>query len=269
MDSYHQESEEWRKLMDENLMKEDSWLALAGLFWLDEGENSFGTDSSNSIVLPSVPGGGRIGKFYLKNNQVTLYVEESIDIKVNGKSVKESLLKSDASGSPTEIKLHNLTFMLIEREDGLGIRLWDNSRPKRKTFPGRVWFPIDENYLVQGSYEPYQEDLDLVMKRKNGSDLKDQAQGQLNFQLVGRDHKLIAFKQENGSLFTLFLDQTSGKECYPAGRYLVVDPPQGDSIEIDFNRAYNPPCAFTNFATCPLPPPQNRLDEAILAGEKL
>jgi uncharacterized protein (DUF1684 family) len=262
------ETEEWRKAADENLRKENSWLALAGLYWLNEGENSFGTDPSNSIVFPSGSGSPRMGVFDLIGDQVTLRVEEGIDLSVDGEIISEISLKPDTSGSPTEIKYEDLTFILIEREDGFGIRLWDNQRTERKDFSGRVWFPIQEEYRVKGTYEPFEEELSLILGRKNGSDLEQQAQGQIKFQLNDQDVSLVALAQEDGSLFILFHDLTNGNETYPAGRYLLVAPPDNGSIIIDFNRAYNPPCSFTDYATCPLPPPQNKLNLAIQAGEK-
>lgn len=269
MDSFQLENEKWRQTLDADLRRENSWLALAGLFWLDEGKNSFGTDLANSIVIPSESGADWMGTFDLVDDQVTLYTRDEVEITVNGSVIKETILKPDTSESPTQIKLGDLTFMLIDREDGLGIRLWDNQRSERQEFSGRVWFPIDKRYLIRGVYEPFAEDLDLLLERKNGLDFHDQAQGKISFNLEGRDHSLVAFEQNNGSLFTLFLDQTSGKECYPAGRYLVIDSPREGCVEINFNRAYNPPCAFTDFATCPLPPVQNRLEISIRAGERI
>ena len=268
MSEYIQEIEEWRLTADENLRKENSWLALAGLHWLNEGENSFGTEISNAIILPPGSGADRLGVFCLNDHKVTLNVEEEVDLEIDGEYIKEKILQPDISGNPTKISFGHLTMILIERDDGLGIRLWDNQRPERVNFSGRVWFPIDKSYLVKGTYTPFDEELDLVMQRKNGVDMQEQAQGQVSFELDGQELALLAFEQEDDSLFTLFLDGTSGKESYPAGRYLLVAPPKSGSVEIDFNRAYNPPCAFTDFATCPLPPAQNRLDVAILAGEK-
>jgi len=269
MDSYHQETEEWRRSMDENLMKEDSWLALAGLFWLEEGDNRIGTGSANDFVLPPGSGPEQVGAFILKDGDVKLKVMDGVELLIDGEYAKETLLKPDASGSPTDIKLKNLTFMLIAREDGLGIRLWDNQREERNNFPGRRWFPIKKGYLVKGIYKSFEERLNLMMSRKNGSDYPTEAEGEVTFQLDGQEFSLLAFEQEDGSLFTMFLDQTSGEECYAAGKYLVIDSPQNGLLEIDFNRAYNPPCAFTDFATCPVPPVQNRLDVTILAGERV
>jgi uncharacterized protein (DUF1684 family) len=269
MDPYHQKSEEWRRSMDEKLKKEDSWLALAGLFWLEEGDNSIGTGSANHFVLPPGSGPDQIGAFILKDAIVKIQVLNDVDLLIGGENTKEALLEPDTAGSPTEIKLKNLTFMLIDREDGLGIRLWDNQREERNNFPGRRWFPIKEGYLIKGFYKSFEEGFKVVMSRKNGSDYLTQAEGEVTFQLDGRGVSMLAFEQEDGSLFTMFLDQTSGKECYAAGRYLVIDSPQDGVVEIDFNRAYNPPCAFTDFATCPVPPFQNRLDVTILAGERV
>ncbi len=269
MDPYILELEKWRRAADESLRKENSWLSLAGLFWLEDGQNSFGTDISNKIVFPLGSGAARMGVLDLVDGQVTLRAEENVDLRVDGEIIKEVILKPDTSGDPTEIKWEDRTIILIEREDGYGIRLWDSQRRERVNFPGRVWFPIDENYVVKGSYGPFEKALDLVMGRKNGSDFQDQAQGQINFQLEDQELSLVAFAQEDGSLFTLFHDLSNGNETYPAGRYLQVDPPKGESLEIDFNRAYNPPCAFTDYATCPLPPIQNRLPVAIRAGERI
>lgn len=263
-----QDIEEWRRSADENLRKENGWLALAGLFWLDEGRNTFGTDLSNSIVFPPGSGAAKMGVLDLMDHQVTLYVEEGVDLRIDGEQIKEAILKPDTSGAPTMITLGDLTFIVVDRDD-LGIRLWDNRRSERLDFTGRVWFPIDESYVVDGVYEPFEESLDLTLQRRNLSDFQDQAQGQIKFQLDGQELSLLVFEQEDGSLFTLFLDETSGRETYSAGRYMLVAPPKKGSLEIDFNRAYNPPCAFTDFATCPLPPAQNKLKVAIRAGERI
>ena len=266
MDSYRQELEDWRFEAEENLRKENSWLALAGLFWLENGQNSFGSDPACDLVFPNGP--GLIGNLSVKDRRVLLQVEEGIDLRVNGEIVKNAVLEPDTTGDPTELKLRDLTWILIDREDGLGIRLWDNQRPERLNFSGRTWFPIDERYLVDGVYERFAEELDLHLARKNGSEFQMAAQGRIRFHLDDQDLSLLAFEQEDRSLFTLFLDQSSGKQSYPAGRYVVIPAPNDGKVKIDFNRSYNPPCAFTDYATCPLPPAQNKLSAAVLAGEK-
>jgi uncharacterized protein (DUF1684 family) len=269
LDSYQEEIKSWRQNLDDSLIKEDSWLALAGLFWLDEGDNRFGTASDNDFVLDVSSGPEKMGTFILKQGEVFLKAADNLEFVIDGRIKVDSLLKADSSGSPTAIKYRHLTFMLLEREDGMAIRLWDNQRPEQLNFPGRSWMPIDENRKVHGIYQSYQEEKDIVFSRKNGADFCMKVQGEVKFELDGDDYSFVAFEQEGGSLFTLFYDQSSGNETYSAGRYLIIDPPDDGKVIVDFNRAYNPPCAFTDYATCPLPPAQNRIDGVILAGERI
>ncbi len=266
--SYLNELESWRKTLDIGLMKEDGWLALAGLYWLQEGENSFGTDPGNDFTLDVSTGPERIGLFTLRQGEVTVQILDDVAIQIDGEQRSTAVLQPDSSGSPTVVKLDHLTFMLLEREDGLAIRLWDNQRPERLDFGGRRWLPVNPDFRVHGHYHPYPEEIELSFSRKNGADFQTGVQGEVSFDLEGNSYSLVVFEQKDGSLFIIFDDQTSGKETYPAGRYLVTDPPQDGEVEIDFNRAYHPPCAFTDFATCPLPPAQNRISAAILAGER-
>jgi uncharacterized protein (DUF1684 family) len=267
-DSYREELTKWRQLLDDNLREEDSWLALADLYWLEEGENSFGTDPENKIVLPFGSAPGIVGNFLMKDGQVTAIIESGVEVFIDGEIKDQASLKADSSGEPTRIKFEQLTFMLLDREGGLGIRLWDNQRPERLNFPGRRWLPVNESLRIEGSFQRYEKEAEITFNRKNGADFQAQVHGEIHFQLEGKEHSLVAIEQEDGSLFTLFFDATSGKESYPAGRFLIIGPPENNEVEIDFNRAYNPPCAFTDYATCPLPPPQNRLDISILAGER-
>ena len=269
MKTYHEEQIDWRKALDDSLKKEDGWLALAGLFWLEAGENTFGTDPDNDFVLDVSSGPGRIGSFILDEKEVTLKVLENQDLLIDGEIKKEMVIKADSSGSPTEIKLDHLSFMLLDREDGLAIRLWDNQKPERLNFGGRLWMPIEDKMRIRGTFIPYAEEKEMVFSRKNGDDFCTSVQGEVKLDLEGEDYSLIAFEQEDGSLFIMFFDGSTGNETYSAGRYLIIDPPLEGGVEVDFNRAYNPPCAFTDFATCPLPPMQNRIEGKILAGEKI
>jgi len=259
---------EWRQTLDDNLRAENSWLALAGLFWLEEGNNSFGTHSDNKIVFPDGSGPDRIGSFVLENDQVTLEILAEIDVLVDGKSTREAVLKPDVSGDPTEIVLNNLSFILIKREDFLGIRLWDNDRLQRKIFPGRQWFKFNEDCIYEGNYQRYETERTLTIQQKNLSSREIQSEGLVQFSISGLDYSLTVFEETDGELFIIFHDSSNGDQTYSAGRYLVTDKPQDGIVSIDFNRAFNPPCAFTPYATCPLPPAQNRLDIPILAGER-
>jgi uncharacterized protein (DUF1684 family) len=268
MDIYQAETLEWRRSLETNLRKENSWLALAGLYWLEQGDNSFGCAPGNSLVFPADSGPDLIGTFLVQGQEVLLQIAEGLPVKVDGKIVSHAVLAPDTAGSPSEVTLGSLVWMLIKREDSLGIRLWDNSPRQRVSFPGRQWFPIQEDYRVPGSYHKHIMQLSIILQRKNAPEYEMLSGGKLSFLLHDQDCSLMVFEESEGELFTLFNDQTNGQETYSSGRYLVIDPPRDGKVILDFNRAYNPPCAFTPYATCPLPPSQNRLVIPIAAGEK-
>ena len=269
MDNYQKKLLEWQKTLDANLRKENSWLALAGLFWLDEGRNTFGSIDENDIIFPDAGIPSQIGAFVVDGDDVRLEVTADTPVDVDGVPAKEALLRPDVSGSPTRLKLGSLTFILIQREDGFGIRLWDANYPQSESFSGRQWYPIDENFRIEGRYERFAEEKFVSFERENGADFEAKVGGEVRFSFGGQDYALVAFEdEEDGDLFVIFHDATNGKETYGSGRYMVVSTPQEGKAIIDFNRAYNPPCAFTPYATCPLPPDQNNLSIAIKAGEK-
>ena len=269
MDTYQKELLEWQKTLDTNLRKENSWLALAGLFWLEEGRNTFGAGDENDIIFPDAGIPSQIGAFVVDGEEVRLEVVGDTPVDVDGVPSKEALLHPDVSGSPTRLKLGSLTFILIRREDGFGIRLWDANNPQRESFPGRQWYPIDENFRIEARYVRFAEEKFVSFERENGADFEAKVGGEVHFSFDGREYALVAFEdEEDGDLFVIFRDATNGKDTYGSGRYMVVGAPQEGKAIIDFNRAYNPPCAFTPYATCPLPPAQNNLPISILAGEK-
>ncbi|MBT3338245.1 MAG: DUF1684 domain-containing protein [Anaerolineae bacterium] len=268
MDNYRKEITDWQKTLDTNLRKENNWLALAGLFWLEEGINTFGAGATNDVVFPgdSIP--EEIGRFIVEDGKVKMEVTADTLVDVDGVPAKEAFLQPDLSGAPTQLKWGALSFILIQREDGFGIRLWDNSRPEREIFPGRQWFPIQEEFCIEGIYERYESEKLVSFQRKNGADFEAQVEGMVSFPLGGEKYSLLAFEDSDGDLFIMFQDATNGTETYGSGRYLSVGAPEDGKAIIDFNRAVNPPCAFTDFATCPLPPIQNTLSLPITAGER-
>ncbi len=268
MKNYQKEILDWQKTLDTNLRKENSWLALAGLFWLDEGVNTFGADNKNDIVFPDSDIPPQIGAFIVDGDAVTLKVTANTPVDVDGVPAKEALLRPDVSGAPTQLKLGALSFILIQREDGFGIRLWDNSRPERDTFPGRQWYPVDEKFRLEGRYTRFADEKLVSFKRENGADFEAKMEGEVSFFVGNESYALLAFEDEEGELFIMFRDATNGVETYGSGRYLSVDAPEEGKAIIDFNRAVNPPCAFTDFATCPLPPAQNNIPVSIKAGER-
>jgi uncharacterized protein (DUF1684 family) len=156
--------------------------------------------------------------------------------------------------------------VVIERGERVGIRMWDNLRKEKQIFPTRTWFDIDENFRVQAAYTPYDQPKKTYFPDITGESSESQVEGFLTFEIKGNQYQLDVNKEDDGIFFIRFLDQTSGNETYPTGRYLVVDEKEGGFF-IDFNKAYNPPCAFTAFATCVFAPEQNRLNLRVTAGE--
>jgi uncharacterized protein (DUF1684 family) len=265
--SYAASIEHWRAQKDAELRAENGWLALIGLFWLEEGPNRFGAGEDNEIVLPSGASPSDAGSFELHGGAVTLQPAEGAGITVNGEPAIEQRLRSDADGRPDVVALGSLTMQIIRRGERLAVRARDRESPARRAFAGRQWYPIDEAYCVDATFIaharptiiPIQTILDTIEERESP--------GALSFVLGGVEYRLDALV-EGDQLFMIFRDGTSGDTTYPAGRYLKTSLPQDGHVTLDFNRAYSPPCAFTAFATCPLPPPQNRLALRVEAGER-
>lgn len=268
--SYLKEIEKWRNERLEEINGETGWNTLVGLFWLREGKNRFGSDPSNDIVLPRTSAPKLAGTFLLDNGTVRLTTKPEIGITTGGDRVRDLVLRSDAEGLPTPLKLGSLTMFVIKRGEKFGLRVKDKLHSARANFKGLTYFPIDINWRVQGKLEAYVPPKVVPIVNVLGMIDNMTSPGALVFEIKGKSYRLDPVLEKGSKqLFVIFADQTSGKETYGAGRYVYVDPPDADGkVTIDFNKAYNPPCAFTKFATCPLPPRQNRLAIRIDAGEK-
>jgi len=253
--TYQAEMARWHSEREARLKAEDGWLSLAGLFWLHEGPNPFGTDPAGGIVLPDGP--AHAGVFQLRQGKVTVTVDGS---------TRELHPDSDSPGDI--LKVGRLSLVAIRRADKFGIRVKDPESPARRGFKGIESFPADESYRIAAQWvaQPHKIPILNVLGQTEDSDCP----GYAVFRLHGRECKLYPIIEEPGAreLFYIFRDQTSGKETYPAGRFFYSDMPKDGHVVLDFNKAYNPPCAFTPYATCPLPPPENRLPVRIEAGEK-
>jgi len=255
--------------MDASLRQENGWLALAGLHWLQDGANTFGAKAGNDIILPGEKTPDFVGVFEHTGNAIALQVKAGTPLKVNGDSVNQFALLPDTNDSPSIITMGSLQMVIIQRGELYGLRVWDNNRPERQSFPGRRWYPLQLEYRLQADFEPYERPRNTWVASISGGDQEVAAVGQVGFSLHGKRVQLEAFEGPAGGLFVIFKDLTSGKDSYPAGRYLTSAKPEEDhSVVLDFNRAYNPPCAFTDYATCALPPPQNRLSTHVEAGEQ-
>ncbi len=265
--------EQWRNDRQARLRSENGWLTLVGLSWLAEGENAFGSDSSNPVPLPEKKAPEKAGVLVLDHGTVRVKVAPGSGWNLNDKLIEpvvEQVLRIDADGKPDVLSLGELSFFVIKRGDRFGIRVKDSQSPVRLGFKGIQSFPADPGYLVVAEFVPYATPKDIQIPTVLGTTETMQAPGFVKFKLHGKDLTLEPVIEDPGDpqLFFIFRDKTSGKGTYPAGRFLYAAMPKDGKVVLDFNRAYNPPCAFTPFATCPLPPPQNRLPIAVKAGEK-
>jgi uncharacterized protein (DUF1684 family) len=269
--AYTDEVEQWKAKRLASLKNEDGWLSLVGLHWLKEGENKLGSDSSSDVPLPAGKSPRVAGSIFLNGGAVKLEARPGSGITSEGKPVTSLELKSDADGGkPTVLKLGTLTFHVIKRGERLGVRVKDSASPERTNFRGLEYFPVDERWRVEARFEPYNPPKAIPIV--NVLDMKEDmpSPGALVFDVNGQTYRLDALTEEGEEqFFIIFDDSTSGRETYGAGRYLYAGPPDSTGrLLIDFNKAYSPPCAFTKYATCPLPPEQNRLPLRVEAGEK-
>lgn len=266
--SYIAEHEEWQTNRLERLKSERGWLNLAGLFWLEEGVNSFGSDTSNSIVFPDkFPAFG--GKLILEDSIVTLITAKNAMITVSGEIVSEMVLSHDQSSNTTTLETGSYRWFIVKRGDNFGIRLRDLEHPRIAALNHIPAYPFDKNWVVEAEYIPYDSSRKMQVPTVIENFYENyEVPGELKFRVDGKVQTLLPFKSGDG-FFLIVGDATNGLESYGAGRFLYAGPATEESkVIIDFNRAYNPPCAFSPYATCPLPPPENILEVKIGAGEK-
>jgi uncharacterized protein len=252
-----------------SLTSETGWLTLAGLFWLKPGSNYFGRDDSKQLVL-SQSGSGNIGTFDLQGTAVHFTAIADSGVTLADQPVTQLDLATDASDKPTILALDSLRFFAIERAGQFGIRVRDIEHPARKNFTGLSYFPISTDWRIDARYEKYVPSKHVAIVNILGMTEQMEAPGAFVFAKDGQTWRIDAMLESptDTQLFMMFADATSGRDTYGAGRYLYVPKPDSAQVWLDFNQAFNPPCAFTEFATCPLPPPQNRLALAITAGER-
>jgi uncharacterized protein (DUF1684 family) len=264
--SYLDEIQAWRLKRVNNLKEPHGWISTAGLFWLEEGENRMGADNSCPILLPPGSAPEVAGSFYKSGDQISLSASPGVEICFN-ESLVSSLPIQVVDGSSEAISLGEMKIYVLKRGDRFGVRIFDPNHPALKNFKGLSWFPIDERFRLQTRFTPYSEPRSLSIINILG-DLEEMASpGVVEFEFEGKTCQLEPIERDDRRLWFMFRDTTNGELTYSAGRYLVSEPPADGKVMLDFNKAYNPPCAFTDFATCPLPPPNNRLAIAIRAGE--
>ena len=264
-ETYIASVEAWHQQRAEQLIQPDSWLALAGLFWLADGLNNFGSDTSNQIVFPK-KSPAFMGGYSLIGDSIGIKINDSLNVYSEEHKIQE--WQGVASSTPN-LKWNDLAWYLIKRGDRYGIRLRDAKNEAIEKFTGIEHFPISKNWQIEGVYEPYDSGTTIKMENVLGMNLDVSVMGSIQFSVQKKSYKLEAL-DDGGELFLIFSDETTGHSTYGAGRYLHADYPKTGSnlVVLDFNKAYNPPCAFTPYATCLLPPEQNHLPFELTAGEK-
>lgn len=266
------EDMKYRKDRTSWMRSERSPLALAGLFWIKPGQNSFGTDHSNDFVLPAGSAPGRVGYFELKENSVSVDVGIGTLTKLNGQSIiRRAKLKSDASGvQPDVLELNHLRMKVIERGGKLAVRLMDLKNPRLLAFRGIEFYEINPELRVEATFLPYQPPKKIKVATVLGYEEELECPGIAQFSLGGTAIQLEPVLEAPGDtkLFFMFKDSTNGRETYGGGRYLYSDLPRNGHVTLNFNQAHNPYCAYTDFSTCQIPPLQNWLKVAIPAGER-
>lgn len=250
------------------------WLSLVGLHWLTEGEQTFGSDPGNAIVLTAAQGAvpGTAGSLEVRGDRVLLHPTDE-GLTIGGKPPADDIeLVDDASEEgPTILEIASLRAYLIRRGSGRrALRVKDVGAPALREFGGLDSFPIDPDWRVSGRLHPAEPGTTMAVPDILGDVLAEATPGVVAFEVGGVVHRLHALEAQPGHLWLVFGDATNGAETYGGGRFLVTGPVQPDnSVEVDFNLAYNPPCVFSPYATCPLPPDGNRLPVRIEAGERM
>lgn len=262
---YAAEIEAWRTEREARLKADDGWLTLAGLFFLNEGDNSFGSSPQNDIVLRTGP--EHAGIITLRDGRVGVRAVEGQRLLVDGRWVDAAQLWPCEGPNRPTITLSPLSLFCHASGDRLAMRLRDSESEIRREFTKLRWYPVDESLRIRGRYVPHDKPRTMELANTLGDILTLRTSGSVALTVKGEALRLTAIDYD-GRLWFVFSDLTSGNETYPAARFLYADMPDLDGrTTVDFNQAYNPPCAFNPYTTCPLPPPENQLQVRIEAGE--
>lgn len=264
--SFKADEAAWRAKRLANLTKPDGWLSVSGLDWLSAGENTLGSAEDAALRLPA-KAPARVGTLTWKDGKVHFKAAEGVMPTLGGKPFLEGDLEAD---SPTSVlSLGDLRFAVIARGKRMGLRLRDLHSETFQKFKGIPAYAPDPAFRVEGRFEPYTPMKDAQVATVIGTPMDAKIPGRVTFTLQGKALSLEPVLDDDGTtLFFIFRDGTTGHGTYPAGRFLYAEPAKDGKVLLDFNRAENPPCAFTLYATCPLAPDQNTLSIAVKAGEK-
>jgi uncharacterized protein (DUF1684 family) len=264
----------WREKVETSLKRDNGWLTLAGRFAMKPGVNHFGTGLKNDLVFPpELKGTGpdRLGALIVdeKTKTVTLKLAEGVTMTSEGKPFSGERIMQFGEGKRDWVSLGRLSMHVIERDGHFVLRLADNESQVRKNFAGRIWYEPNMAFVVDAKFVPYPPGRKISIVNIIDEISDEPCPGYVEFNLGGKTIKMDVIGEDDG-LFFVFRDGTSGDTTYRPSRFLFVDkkPAPNTSFKLDFNKAYNPPCAFSEFTTCPLPPEQNILKVRVEAGEK-
>jgi uncharacterized protein len=261
---------EWQERRLKRLQADDGWLTLVGLGWLKEGANTAGSDGKAAVVFPE--GAPKdVGTFTRFGSKVTFQPEAGVTVTRDGKAFSGGPVQTDEEGraKPDILQVGRLRFQIIARGDRIGVRIKDPEARARKEFKGIPMYPPAEGWRIVARWEPTDPPAEIAVPNVLGEVERSPSPGTAVFSVDGKEYRLTPVLEVGSTdLFFVFADETNRTETYGAGRFLYADPAKDGTVILDFNRAYNPPCAFSAFATCPLPPKQNRLKLRVDAGEK-
>ena len=275
VDPYTADVDKFRQQREAKLTSDTGWLTIAGLYFLTKPETTFGSAADNDVVLPAgAP--AKAGTFVLAKDgrAVSLRPEGGMTYQLlGGKSFAGGHIKSDGEGPPDRLvfgPMSDVQVWIHMSGERPAIRVRDKNNHLRKVFTGMKWFPVNASYRIEGTFEPFDKPKHFQVPNMLG-DIDDmESPGHVKFTLNGKEHNMLAITEDEENFWFIFRDLTSGEETYPAARFLYTGRPDGNGrVTLDFNRAENPPCAFNPYATCPLPPPENRLQVKVEAGEKI
>ena len=267
-EAHVRELERWRQERHERLSAPDGWFSLVGLVWLKEGENTCGSDGSSDVRFPdSLP--PIFGALSKNGEQVEFESSPGSEIQIDGRRQRRARLTSDAEGEPTVLEIGSVRFYLIQRGSRIGVRIKDSQSAALLAFEGVDHYPVDRRWRTEARFVPFDPPKQIPVPNVLGTVSDEPSPGAVELRMAGRTHRLDVLSGGDGRYFIVFGDATNGQETYGGGRFLYADAADEDGrVVLDFNKSFNPPCAFTPYSTCPLPPRQNELELAVRAGER-
>lgn len=257
---------EWREARHARLIAPEGWLSLVGQFWLEDGEYSVGGDPGCDLRIAGAP--PRIGTLTVAGEEVSFTAAPETEVFADGEPAHSRELVVDVGGNPpTMLEIGSLSLFVVKRGE-LALRARDTEAPSRTAFAGLEYYPFDPDWRIGARFAAYDPPKPIEIVDAMGFVRPSQSPGALVFERAGVEYRLDAVSEPGEALFVMFADKTNGAGTYGAGRFVYADWPADGTTVLDFNRAYNPPCALTEYANCPLPPPGNRMRLAVEAGEK-